>query len=477
MWLVALVSTCLALDLPPELRGSDRRSTSQLALRTRAAENPEKPRIRVSTASQQFLSSYARGPIQIVFCSFKAFFNTPVKVSGYIDPEWNELPMFTSQSRIDAASPTMNRTEFTMRLCTFFGCVGVNGGALQITIPCRIYSCTFTRCSTTVSNGGVIWFDPGTPSGMLNYRLLINSCTFSDCSGGGYGGSVYAANGVLQLFRDEFLISKAAEGGAFYYIQGEATGPLYILSCMFYQCTAGTGLEQQVFYAEMNLKSNREVHLDFCRFSNQLPDGITELNQQEFNGTGVWLLKDPQVTSITLFRNRFGTTIEAVHQTPTYTFSPTPSQSPTASPTASPPPTATPTPTPTDTFTQSDSFSPSASFTPTPTASIYVPTSQPTSLPSASQSPWPTISVPPATASPSQSPWATATASASPSISQSPMASATASISKSPPITWAGLSLGLIIFACLLLLAGIIANIIMCAVCCRPEEVLAKQYV
>ena len=472
----ALALAGLALELPPELRGRDRRSTSQVALKSTGTALHEKPKIRVSNAAQQFLLSYADGPIQIVFCTFTAFFKTPVKVSGYIDPEWNELPQFTTRQVINELSPTMNRTGFTMRLCSFFGCTGTDGGALNIVIDCRIYSCTFTRCTATGA-GGAVWFSA--PMTNTTWRLLINSCTFSESSAVTFGGSVYAYNGVFQVFRTEFLRSTAGVGGAFYFDQGQSFGVLYVLSCMFYDCAATGSVDGQMFYAAMNVRGTAEIHLDFNRFTKPLPENYTELNQQDFPGDTFWELANG-VGVVTLFRNRFGTAIEAVQQTPTYTFSPTPSQSPWPTATPTPPPTPTPTPTPTleftdsAPFTESMTFAPSNTFTPTP-ISLTIPTIVPT--PSMSPAQTPPASTPPPTPSVSPSPTISPTASASPTPSQSPMASATASISQSPPISWASLSLGLLIFGCLLLLAGIIANIIMCAVCCRPQEVLAKQYV
>jgi hypothetical protein len=469
----------VALRLPPELRHSANQ-TETAHLGSVASLISKSRRLAVSSELALFLTSASQHSLQIVFSKFQNFLGTSIKLGGYREPDLNGL----SLGRVNLQQPL--ESSYTIKLCSFSNLdIEYNGSAIVTTIPLRLYTCQFESCRTTL-NGGAIWADLIDSDG----RLLVNDCDLTFC-GANSGGAVYCLNGRLDIFRTGFINCRATQmGGGFYYDSGPNRDLVNVLSCMFFNCTT-ISTNSPMFWASLS-GDTPELHLDFTRCSQPLDPPYTNENLTGFTGEGHWILFP--LNCFNLYRTRFATLLENVHGTPTRTFTAIPTQSMTSPPASetvsdSPTPTESGSPEITVTVTQIETEAATKTETPSVTKTISPEQSMSVSE-SESPSPSPSQSMSPAasttkpktdtpTETLSHSPTATISMTPSPtvSVSQTPMATPTHSATPVPPWEWPELGLGLLILLGIIVLTGLIANLILCMLCCRLDEILVKQYV
>ncbi|OHS94542.1 hypothetical protein TRFO_39296 [Tritrichomonas foetus] len=422
----------------------------------------------------QFYSNFARSvtakSMYFSHSNFMKFLDSAVVADAYREPNFKDQVFATSQ--------TATGINSTFLLCTFTDIISASALVTDSTMI-RVYTCEFTRCGNT-ANGGAIQ--------ATNCRYcLVNDCDFSICTALISGGAVYCRNAGLNVFRNSFMFCQASlNGGAFFYEGVTSQYDLRLSSNFFFQCTA-VGVNSSYYYISFNATSTNSIQIYFNKY---------ECNQGDLGSFTNIISSSGSPVQIGYFRNAYGINNINVHILSTETFSPLPTQTPTnifthsnifsasiqftesMQFTASGEFTLSSPFSPSLIFTASSAFTPSIAFT--PSLSLVTASPQPTGpSPSISQSPTQSNM---ATPLPTSTPNATPTASPSnslpsPSPSQTPFATETPTISRSPLVHWPELSLGLIILAGILLLIGIIANIYLISLCCRPSEILAQQIV
>lgn len=419
----------------------------------------------MSNSLHSFLVSYSFQSLTVRNSEFKRF--TKVVVLGEanvaICKELDSNFFDRTDYNID---PTCVK-NFTFQSCEFFDIGDV--GAIQFNISSlelRCYSCDFLNCLNT-NNGGAVW-----ASNCVRY--LSNACTYQRCHSERNGGGIYAENCTLDIFRSQFSFCTSNNGGGFYYNMVFAYRTFFVQSCIF-ESNFRTPLTGPAFtVVRPDSTSPLLVNMDFTVYT------------ESYRTWPVFSI-EPNTTSlfISSYRFQMSVSFNSVIRTPSNKFTPTPSPTPTQGFSLSGlfsesmnfttiPPTINFTASSdfvstiqfnqTNLFTRSAQFAPTERFSQTNTFITASPTSY---IP-------PPSFIPPtkdftASSGFSESQQFTASFLFSPSMSPAPTAS--------PPYTWADLNLGLMILGIIILIVGIIANLFLCCILCKPNEIVAQQII